>query len=146
MSRRELSLLVTRPNDALVGSVDGLFRFAWFRKLKTSILNWNDWRSFTTTFLNSAMSHWYWPGPYMLLRGALPNVPFAGRAYAAGLNQRFGSVLLFESWPLVFALGSPTRLNGCANASPTPAMSSPRVTHSGVPVRMNVEPEICHPP
>src|SRR3954453_11087080 len=110
MSRRELSFAVTRPNAALVGSVDGLFRFAWFRKLNTSIRNWNDCRSFTTTFLNSAMSHWYWPGPYMLLRGALPKVPAAGRAYASGLNQRFWSVLFSDSLPFGFAFGSPTRL------------------------------------
>src|SRR5215471_3197194 len=110
MSRRELSLLVTRPNAALVGSVEGLLRFAWFRKLKISALNWNDWRSLTVTFLNNAMSHWYWPGPYMLLRGELPNVPAAGRAYACGLNQRFWSLLFSDSLPLELALGSPTRL------------------------------------
>ena len=73
-----MSLLVTRPNVELVGSVDGLFRFAWFRKLNISALNCTACEPLIVTFLNSAMSHWYWPGPYMLLRGALPNVPFAG--------------------------------------------------------------------
>src|SRR5262245_52874852 len=110
MSRLELSLLVIRPNVVLVGSVDGLFRLAWFKKLKISALNWNDCRPATATFLNTAMSHWYWPGPYMLLRGELPNVPADGLAYAAGLNQNFESVSPSDSLPFALAFGSPTRL------------------------------------
>src|SRR6516225_11379087 len=98
MSRRELSLLVTRPNVELVGSVDGLLKFAWLRKSKISALNCAECVPFTATFLNTAMSHWYWPGPYMLLRGVFPKVPGAGFEYAVGLNQKFWSLEPCDSW------------------------------------------------
>src|SRR6187401_2426967 len=83
----------------------------------------------------------------MSLRGAFPNVPLAGRAKAAGLNQKLVvSAAPCENAPLAPLEGSLTWFHGCAKVSPTCAISSPRVTHSGVPVRMNVAPEICQPP
>src|SRR6476620_2115014 len=87
----------------------------------------------------------------MLLRGPLPNVPAAGRANAVGSNQKFWSspapfATPCENERLALLFGSPTWLYGLANASPTPATSVVLVTHSGVPERMKVDPEICHPP
>src|SRR5262249_18005592 len=100
------------------------------------------------TFLNSAMSHCCCPGLYRKLRGAFPNVPAAGAANAAGLNQKLLSrpgpaeKLLFE-----LAFASPVKLYCWPNPpAPTPAMSLVRNTENGVPVRRNVAPEICPPP
>src|SRR5437764_14319176 len=83
----------------------------------------------------------------MSLRGAFPKVPAAGLANAAVLNQKLVVSEAPAENQLVTPLkGSLTWFHGCAKVSPTPATSSPRVTQSGVPVRMNVEPEICQPP
>ena len=51
MSRRELSLPVTRPNDELVGSVVGLLKFGWLVKLKISARNCTLWPVFTPEVL-----------------------------------------------------------------------------------------------
>ena len=62
MSRRELSLPVMRPKVEFVGLTSAPFQLAWFRKLKISARNCTFFVPPTFTFLNSAMSHWYWPG------------------------------------------------------------------------------------
>src|SRR3954462_5392006 len=87
----------------------------------------------------------------MLFRGPLPNVPAAGRTNALGSNQKFWSRAVPLATPcenvlLALLFGSLTWLYGLAKASPTPATSVVLVTHNGVPERMNVDPEICHPP
>ena len=53
-----------------------------------------------------------------------------------------------ENLPFAPAIGSPTMSTGWLMplAPTTPAMSSLRVIENGVPVRMNVAPEICQPP
>src|SRR6185295_162968 len=80
---------VTRPNDPLVGLVCGLSRFTRFRKLNASPRNWTRLPFGEPTVLNSAMSQFWKCGPRIGLRPAFPKVPAAGRANAAGLNQKF---------------------------------------------------------
>ena len=64
----------------------GVLKFARSSKLKISALNCTECLALRVTFLNNAMSHWYWPGLYTPSRGALPKVPVAGLVYASGLN------------------------------------------------------------
>ena len=88
-----------RPKFALVGSaivnpdvvVDPamLFQLGRLMKLKTSALNCRRCVPARRKFLKNAMSHYCSDGLYQAFLGAFPNVPGAGAANAAGLNQKF---------------------------------------------------------
>ena len=81
-----------------------------------------------------------------MFRPALPKVPAAGCAKALGLNQKFWSTARPSEKLGLATLGSPTRFQGWAVVSPTPAMSSPRQTDNGRPDWKKVTPESCQPP
>ena len=105
----------------------------WFRKSKTSARSCRRRLPPRPTFLKSAMSQSENQGLRRMLRPALPKVPWAGITKAAGLNQKFWSLLTPCENCGLGTLGSPTRFHGWGVDSPTPATSSPRQTERGRP-------------
>src|SRR5207249_11915554 len=101
-------LLVTFPNEALVGFELAPPQFGWFTMLNTSVRNWRRCRSVIGKFLRTPRSHSQKPGLRRMLRGCCPNVPAAGCANAALLNQiasftnavgsKEGSPVRFQNW------------------------------------------------
>jgi hypothetical protein len=95
----------------------GRRKLAWLNTLNISRRTW------TSTSLGSlkrremAVSTVLTPGPVRMLRPALPNVPAAGEAKAAVLNQRSGE----RSPPS--RPGSPTRFGRWLPRLPMPATS-----------------------
>ena len=80
--------LVMRPKLEAAEILDaGLAKIGWFKRLNASA------RNFTLAFppmevtFSIAQSVSQYPGPRATLRPKLPQVPFAGTAKAAGLNQ-----------------------------------------------------------
>src|SRR3954452_6116221 len=98
-SRRASFLLTTRPKFALVGSTvvnpdvvvepAMLLQFGRLMKLKISARNCSRCVPARRKFLKNAMSHCCSDGLSQSFPGALPKVPAAGAANAAGLNQKF---------------------------------------------------------
>src|SRR5436190_13831542 len=141
-----LPLPVMRPNEPLVGLITGTSRLTRFGKLNVSMRNCARNPAGGPKFFNSARSQLWYPGPRTGLRPALPNVPAAGRANAAGLNQNTWSTLDPAENPGLDTDGSPTRFHGWLVVSPTPARSSFSQIDSGRPDWNTVAPETCHPP
>jgi hypothetical protein len=129
------------PNVPLRGLTSGESSSGWLNTLyastRTCVVN----RSVTRTFLKSARSAVTERGARSSLMPALPNVPGAGCAKAAGLNHSSPRPRLPD------ASGSPTRFHGCAALPvPTPAMSVESTTDSGAPELTNATPVTCQPP
>src|SRR6516162_7607245 len=107
MVRFEL-LLVTRPNEALVGLALAPPQLGWFTTSNNSVLSWSRLFSVTGKFLRIPRSHSQKPGLVRVFRGCTPNVPGAGCEKAALLNQiasftkgvgsREGLPVRFQNW------------------------------------------------
>src|SRR5215471_6871408 len=80
-------LLVTRPNEALVGLALAPPQFGWLVTLNSSVRNCSRLFSVTGKFLRIPKSHSQNPGLRRILRGCTPKVPCAGCENAALLNQ-----------------------------------------------------------
>src|SRR5262245_26613308 len=110
-------LLVTLPNDPLVGVAFAPPQFGWLTILNSSVRNWRRCFSATGKFLRIPRSHSQNPGFRRMLRGCCPKVPAAGWAKAALLNQVASLTKAVGSID-----GSPTRFqNWLPLPAPTPA-------------------------
>src|ERR1041385_8442940 len=110
-------LLVTLPNVPLVGFELAPPQFGWLFALNNSVRNWRCCLSVTGKFLRIPRSHSQKPGLRRILRGCWPNVPAAGWANAALLNQVASLTKEVGS-----SEGSPTRFqNWLPLPAPTPA-------------------------
>src|SRR2546427_9519635 len=97
-------LPVTLPNEALVGLELAPPQLGWLVTLNNSVRNCTRCFSVTGKFLRMPRSHSQKPGFRRMLRGWTPNLPAAGWAKAALLNQVASLVKGVGS-----RLGSPTR-------------------------------------
>src|SRR6185295_6541000 len=80
---------VMRPNcTGALTFVAGAKNCAWLKALKNSARNWRLKRSWKLLFLTAARFQLFVPGPMMILRPAVPNVPARGAANADVSNQR----------------------------------------------------------